>query len=76
MNEILNLSLKGLKKTHVMYKANLSHNQLEKFLKILTEKKLLTKENNRYITTEKGREFITNFRELLIFLEIREFSYN
>jgi predicted transcriptional regulator len=68
MYEILTLSLNGMKKTHVMYKANLSHNQLEKFLEILIEKNLLTVENNQYITTEKGREFIKEFRELLIIL--------
>ena len=66
--EILNLSLNGRKKTHIMYKANLSHSQLKKFLEILIEKNLIQKEYDQYVTTEKGREFIKDFRELLIIL--------
>ena len=62
MYEILTLSLNRMKKTHIMYKANLSHSQLEKFLKFLIEKNLLTVENNHYVTTEKGREFIKELR--------------
>lgn len=68
MHEILTLSVNGMKKTHIMYKANLSHSQLEKFLEILLETKLLRIENDHYVTTDKGREFIKEFRELLIIL--------
>jgi predicted transcriptional regulator len=48
-----------------MYKANLSHKQLEKYLDILMETNLLRIEDNLYIITEKGKEFIKQFRELL-----------
>jgi predicted transcriptional regulator len=65
MNEILNLTINGQKKTHIMNKAYMSYKQLENYLQILKEKNLLKKKSDHYITTEKGRDFIKKFIELM-----------
>ena len=64
LNDILTTSAKGIKKTHIMYRANLSHQQLEKFLDFLTSKGLLTKEGDYYNTTNKGLVFIEEFEKI------------
>jgi len=64
LNAILTTSAKGVKKTHIMYRANLSHQQLEKFLEFLTSKGLLVKEGNYYNTTNKGLIFIEEFGKI------------
>jgi predicted transcriptional regulator len=69
INEILDLSMNGLRKTHIMYKANLSHSQLEKFLNFLIEKGLLEITYDYYITSERGREFLKKFKELQHIIE-------
>jgi predicted transcriptional regulator len=69
MNEILNISKEGAKKTHVMYRANLSHSQLEKYLGILMDKKLLGIDDGLYVITEKGKEFVKKFVEIQSILE-------
>ena len=56
--DILTLSTNGIKKTHIMYRANLSHLQLEKFLEVLISKELLMKEFNSYKTSSKGLAFL------------------
>ena len=61
---ILIISLDGIKKTHIMYKANLSHQQLEKYLETLLSKELLMKKSNSYATTPLGRAFIKEFKKI------------
>lgn len=61
---ILALSTEGIRKTHIMYRANLSHLQLEKYLEALIDKQLLKKENDFYVTTSQGIEFIEKFKEI------------
>jgi predicted transcriptional regulator len=65
---ILRLCTKGLKKTHVMYKANLSHQQLEKYLEILMVRDLLAIKEGNYVTTPRGLTFIEKFNELTGFM--------
>ena len=64
LNAILTTSSKGVKKTHIMYRANLSHQQLEKFLEFLTSKGLLIKDGDYYNTTGKGLVFIEEFEKI------------
>lgn len=64
MYTILVLASKDLKKTHIMYKANLSHKQLKKYLRILVNKELLTKDDDTYVTTDLGLQFIDKFRDI------------
>ena len=57
--------------THIMYRANLSHQLLEKYLGLLLDKQLLQREDRRYYTTEKGQAFITAFQEIQSILDER-----
>jgi predicted transcriptional regulator len=61
---ILELARHGILKTHIMYRANLSHQQLIKFLKLLLAHQLLRREHNVYVTTAHGRAFIDAFHEI------------
>jgi predicted transcriptional regulator len=65
---LLTLCTRTMKKTHVMYQANLSHYQLEKYLKLLITKQLLMKKEDTYVTTDRGIQFINTFRELQVIM--------
>ena len=64
---ILTVAERPTIKTHIMYKANLSHRQLEKYLAFLKQKEMLRefvddKTGNRvYETTEKGNDFLKEY---------------
>jgi predicted transcriptional regulator len=64
---ILQVASKGALKTHIMYRANLSHRQLEKYLAFLEEKGLLDEGidedfgNRTYRITEKGFDFLREY---------------
>ena len=62
-----------IKPTHVMYKANLSHNLLKTYLEELIEKDMIKemKEKNYIylIITDKGVDFINEFRKMKEFQE-------
>ena len=69
--DILKASLGGAKKTQLMYRCNLSFRQLESYLKLLLDKRLLrqnivkeSKFSTLFETTEKGREFLRNYKVL------------
>jgi predicted transcriptional regulator len=54
--------------THILYKSNLSHDRLSKYLEMLEEGKLLEKKQEGEVTyyeiTEQGRRFLTEFRRV------------
>jgi len=58
--DILRICKKGSKKTRTMYLANLSFEQLKKYLELLINKKLLEYDSieKKYKTTNKGLEFL------------------
>jgi predicted transcriptional regulator len=62
----------GIKPTHLMYKANLSHNQMKVYLNELIKKKLIekntSKNGTRIIITKNGRDF------LLQYIRMKEFE--
>jgi len=68
MAEILEVALDGVLKTQVMYRANLSFAQLNEYLKLMLDLKLLetTKNTERtlYKTTTKGVRYLQSYREL------------
>ncbi|MCJ7633629.1 winged helix-turn-helix domain-containing protein [Candidatus Bathyarchaeota archaeon] len=68
MYTILKICSKGSKKTHVMYRANLSHQQLEKYLAILIERNLLAIESGDYVTSPRGVVYIQKFDDLQRFM--------
>ncbi|MFO7711520.1 MAG: winged helix-turn-helix domain-containing protein [Candidatus Woesearchaeota archaeon] len=57
-----------IKPTHLMYKANLSHKQMNLYLDELMERSVIEKvkdKKNEYITiTEKGTHFLNKIREM------------
>ncbi|MEM1575792.1 MAG: winged helix-turn-helix domain-containing protein [Nitrososphaerota archaeon] len=62
---ILEIAKDGAKKTRIMYLANLSFDQLKKYLNFLIEKNLLEYNPNekKYKTTNRGTEFLKMFHE-------------
>ena len=61
---ILNEARKGARKTRIMYRCNLSHIQLQVYLKLLLGMELLTFNPDLYETTAKGLEFLDAYRTL------------
>ncbi|MEW5840526.1 winged helix-turn-helix domain-containing protein [Nitrososphaera sp.] len=68
MADVLTLSTVGIKKTHIMYRANLSYEQILYYLGELMSKGLLEQGmvdgTQVYRTTEKGREFLQYFTRM------------
>lgn len=58
----------SIKPTHLMYKANLSHNQMKLYLDELMGKKLVDKEEgkkgNRIVITKAGRDFLLQYNRM------------
>jgi predicted transcriptional regulator len=73
MGDVLSLATSGIKKTHIMYKANLSYEQVLLYLSELISKGLLahdiSQEGMVYRTTDKGREFLGYYNRLTEFLD-------
>ena len=74
MGDVLALATSGIKKTHIMYRANLSYEQVHLYLGELIGKSLITQDMSSpdgvvYRTTEKGREFLLYYTRLVEFLE-------
>ena len=62
--EILRLASHSMSKSRIMYKAFLSHHQLNTYLHMLTERGLIASEGNMYRTTEKGFRFLELYEQL------------
>lgn len=59
VRDILSVASVKTRKTKIMYKANLSYYQVQKYLHSLLEKDLLDHDGNSfYLITKKGRQFI------------------
>jgi len=59
---------KPAKKTHILYKANLSPQMLNDYLNILIKNKLIRIENKSYHITDKGREYVSKYRFITEFI--------
>lgn len=64
MADILQRAVTGAKKTWLLYSANLSYSQHQKYISTLVELGLLSKNNGLYTTTQKGMDFITSYQKL------------
>jgi predicted transcriptional regulator len=70
IGDILGVCLAGnAKRTHIMYRGNLSHDMLKSYTDELVSKGLVeVSDKGQFRTTEKGKEFLTHYgkiRELL-----------
>jgi predicted transcriptional regulator len=76
MGDVLALGTSGIKKTHIMYKANLSYEQVHLYLGELIGKRLIEQDVSPdgvvYRTTEKGREFLLHYTRVVELLEEEE----
>lgn len=56
----------SIKRTHLLYKANLSHDALKRYLKELMDGHLVEettiKKERRYVLTEKGFKFLQEYQ--------------
>ena len=59
----------NVKKTRLMYKANLSHQALEKYLTKMQKTGLMKISEEQYIITLKGKEVLTEYVRMTEFLE-------
>ncbi len=64
--DILNVSKDGLRKTHIVYKANLNFNVAKKYFTSLTERGLLEYRDAHYITTPEGIQFLKDYERFII----------
>lgn len=70
LSSILDVAGKGTLKTHIMYKANLSHKQLERYLTFLEENGLLQQiidpdtGSRLFHVTDRGVEFLKDYSRL------------
>jgi len=74
INEILNISIKGARKTEILYRGNMSYSQLRSYLPLLIDKDIIEKYNlsnngnttTMYKTTIKGLELLNNIRRIFV----------
>ena len=70
LSSILDVATTGALKTHIMYRANLSHRQLEKYLGFLQDNDLIREVadpeggSRLYQATEKGVAFLKDYSRL------------
>ena len=68
MADMLVLAKVGVRKTRLVYGANLNFNIVNKYLDLLTSKNMIHKVNDSYFTTPRGEIYLTNYNELIGFL--------
>ena len=70
---IIEITREGALKTQIMYKANLSLPQLNKYLTLMLKTKLLTQTiydgREGYVVTEQGLDFLQKYSELVNMLK-------
>jgi predicted transcriptional regulator len=57
-------ALSPIKKTAIMYAANLSYAQLKLYLPLLEDKGLVQIRDGRWVATERGRDFVSSYMML------------
>ncbi len=62
--DILSVATKDAKKTEIVYKANLNFKRVGKYLPYLEEKGLIENMGSEYKTTEKGKQFLRDYRKM------------
>lgn len=67
MADILAEAKQGAKKTRIMYRCNMSYSQLRTYLSLLEKKGLIRNGSEIFQTTDKGKEFTKQVRNLQTF---------
>lgn len=65
VSQILEICIDGATKTKIVYNANLNFGNVIPYIKLLTDKGLLSLEQRQttiYITTEKGKELLRSIK--------------
>jgi predicted transcriptional regulator len=79
MAEIINLAKKGISKTHIMFKANLSFSQLNQYIEALSNADLIEKTSINgkvvYRATPKGCEFYQSEQQVIALLNTEDSNY-
>jgi predicted transcriptional regulator len=73
--DIIEIAMNGSRKTRIMYHGNLSFDLLQKYLDMLLSFGLIEiqdGEQQAYIATAKGREFLEDFNELRKYSQLAE----
>jgi predicted transcriptional regulator len=66
VNEVLTIAQIKMRKTRIMYRANLSYVQAEKYLAVLLGSGLLAHDGDySYLITERGKEFLQLYNNYL-----------
>jgi predicted transcriptional regulator len=71
MASVLNEAMEGTRKTRIMYRCNLSHRQLQAYLRLLLGMRMLktvpesgSGTPSLFKTSDKGHEFVDAYRKL------------
>ena len=77
IEEILDMSQKGARKTEILYKGNMSFLQLNNYLSNLIEKEIISEDigsigngstSKMYTTTKKGKDLLEDITKVLTYL--------
>lgn len=69
MADMLVLAKVGVRKTRLVYGANLNFSIVKKYLEQLTTQNMIHEVDGTYFTTPKGEAYLTNYRQLLTSFE-------
>jgi predicted transcriptional regulator len=67
--EILNVATCGVKKTKLVYQANLNFKLIKKYLNSLMERGFIEESKGLYYTTNEGIEFLDKYNELNFYIQ-------
>jgi len=62
VTDMLKAALEPIRKTHIMYKANLSYDQLVQYIQYLAVRQLVETRDGLWVTTSKGREYLQHYQ--------------
>lgn len=62
--DILSVAMEETKKTQIVYKANLNFRRVEGYLHYLLDRGLIENTDGGYKTTEKGKEFLSDYQKM------------
>ena len=63
--DILSVAQSGARKTQIVYQANLNFKIVKRYLERLTKGGMLDSNESRFYTTDKGVDFLDNYRALV-----------